>query len=164
MRTLAQELGVVPMALYKHVANKEELLDGMVDIVFGEVEFPSSGADWKTAMRQRGISMRQALSRHRLGDRPDGVPDATRARELATPQRGDGVSAGGRLLIQDGRPRLLRPGQLHLRVCAPGEELAVRDPRGVRRGGGDEAEDAPAGCRRGVPVPRRGGRRARQVG
>jgi AcrR family transcriptional regulator len=65
MRTLAQELGVVPMALYKHVANKEELLDGMVDIVFGEVEFPSSGADWKTAMRQRGISMRQALSRHR---------------------------------------------------------------------------------------------------
>jgi AcrR family transcriptional regulator len=41
MRKLAQELGVVPMALYKHVANKEELLDGMVDIVFGEVEFPS---------------------------------------------------------------------------------------------------------------------------
>jgi AcrR family transcriptional regulator len=65
MRKLAQELGVVPMALYRHVANKEELLDGMVDLVFGEVEFPSSGADWKTAMRQRAISMRQALSRHR---------------------------------------------------------------------------------------------------
>jgi len=65
MRTLAQELGVVPMAPYKHVANKEDLLDGMVDIVFGEVEFPSSGADWKAAMRQRAISMREALSRHR---------------------------------------------------------------------------------------------------
>jgi AcrR family transcriptional regulator len=64
MRTLAQELGVVPMALYKHLANKDELLDGMVDLVFGEVELPT-GAGWKTAMRQRAISMRQALLRHR---------------------------------------------------------------------------------------------------
>src|SRR5450755_1282429 len=64
MRTLAQELGVVPMALYKHVANKEDLVDGMIDLVFGEVAFPT-GADWKTAMRQRAISMRQALLRHR---------------------------------------------------------------------------------------------------
>jgi AcrR family transcriptional regulator len=63
MRTLAHELGVVPMALYKHVANKEELLDGMVDVVFGEIEFPSG--DWKTAMRQRAISVREALMRHR---------------------------------------------------------------------------------------------------
>ena len=45
MRTLAQELGVVPMALYKHVANKEDLVDGMVDLVFGEVAFPTGGAD-----------------------------------------------------------------------------------------------------------------------
>jgi AcrR family transcriptional regulator len=65
MRTLAQELGVVPMALYKHVANKEDLVDGMVDLVFGEVAFPPGGADWKPAMRQRAISMRQALLRHR---------------------------------------------------------------------------------------------------
>jgi AcrR family transcriptional regulator len=65
MRTLAQELGVVPMALYKHVANKEDLLDGMVDLVFSEVAFPTGGADWKPAMRQRAISMRQALLRHR---------------------------------------------------------------------------------------------------
>jgi AcrR family transcriptional regulator len=64
MRALAQELGVVPMALYKHVANKDELLDGMVDLVFAEVSFPSSDVDWKTAMRQRAISMRQALLRH----------------------------------------------------------------------------------------------------
>jgi AcrR family transcriptional regulator len=64
-RRLAQELGVVPMALYKHVADKEDLLDGMVDIVFAEIDFPSVGADWKTAMRQRAISMREALMRHR---------------------------------------------------------------------------------------------------
>jgi hypothetical protein len=53
------------MALYKHVANKEELLDARVDIAFGEVEFPTNGADWKTAMRQQVVSMRQALPRHR---------------------------------------------------------------------------------------------------
>jgi AcrR family transcriptional regulator len=64
MRALAQKLGVVPMALYKHVANREDLLDGMVDLVFAEVQFPTSGADWKAAMRQRAISMRQALLRH----------------------------------------------------------------------------------------------------
>ena len=65
MRRLGEELGVVPMALYKHVANKEELLDGMIDLVFSEVEFPSSGTHWKTAMRQRARSMREALLRHR---------------------------------------------------------------------------------------------------
>jgi AcrR family transcriptional regulator len=64
MRGLAQELGVVPMALYKHVANKEELLDGMVDIVFGEIELPSGDLDWRSAMRRRAISTREALQRH----------------------------------------------------------------------------------------------------
>jgi len=64
MRALAQELGVVPMALYKHVANKEELLDGMVDIVFGEIELPSAELDWRSAMRRRAISTREALMRH----------------------------------------------------------------------------------------------------
>src|ERR1700689_1679163 len=65
MRGLAQELGVVPMALYKHVANKDELLDGMVDIVFGEIELPSEDLEWSSAMRQRAISTRDALNRHR---------------------------------------------------------------------------------------------------
>jgi AcrR family transcriptional regulator len=64
MRGLAQELGVVPMALYKHVANKEELLDGMVDIVFSEIEVPSGDLDWRSAMRRRAISTREALKRH----------------------------------------------------------------------------------------------------
>src|ERR1700745_3233026 len=64
MRGLAQELGVVPMALYKHVANKEELLDGMVDIVFSEIELPCAAPDWRPAMRRRAISTREALKRH----------------------------------------------------------------------------------------------------
>ena len=64
MRGLAQELGVVPMALYKHVANKEQLLDGMVDIVFSEIELPSEDLDWTSAMRRRAMSTREALRRH----------------------------------------------------------------------------------------------------
>jgi AcrR family transcriptional regulator len=65
MRSLALELGVVPMALYKHVANKEDLLDGMVDIVFSEIELPSGDLDWRSAMRRRAISTHEALKRHR---------------------------------------------------------------------------------------------------
>jgi hypothetical protein len=52
------------MALYKHVANKDELLDGMVDIVFSEIEVPSPDLDWRSAMRGRAISTREALKRH----------------------------------------------------------------------------------------------------
>jgi AcrR family transcriptional regulator len=64
MRRLAQELGVVPMALYKHVANKDELLDGMVDVVVGEIDPPAGGTDWKAAIRQRVLSARGTLLRH----------------------------------------------------------------------------------------------------
>ena len=64
MRGLAQELGVVPMALYKHVASKDELLDGMVDLVFDEIELPAAGGDWRAAMRERAVSTRAALKRH----------------------------------------------------------------------------------------------------
>ena len=65
MRGLAQELGVVPMALYKHFANKDELLDGMVDIVFSEIDAPAAGEDWKAEMRKRAASTREVLNRHR---------------------------------------------------------------------------------------------------
>jgi AcrR family transcriptional regulator len=64
MRRLAQELGVVPMALYKHVANKDELLDGMIDVVVAEIDPPIEGADWKSTMRERILSARRALLRH----------------------------------------------------------------------------------------------------
>jgi AcrR family transcriptional regulator len=63
MRNLADRLGTAPMSLYRHVANKEDLLDGMIDIVFGEVAFRSEG-DWRSAMRQRAVSMHEALRRH----------------------------------------------------------------------------------------------------
>ena len=64
MRSLAQELGVKPMSLYHHVANKEEILDGIIDVVFSEIDLPSADADWQTAMRQRAISARRVLARH----------------------------------------------------------------------------------------------------
>jgi AcrR family transcriptional regulator len=65
MRKLAVDLGVVPMALYKHVANKEELLDGMVDLIVGEIDPPQDGAGWKDAIRQRILSARRSLLRDR---------------------------------------------------------------------------------------------------
>jgi AcrR family transcriptional regulator len=65
MRKLADELGAGAMSLYYHVPNKEELVDGMVDIVFGEIEPPPPDVDWKTAMRRRAHSTREVLNRHR---------------------------------------------------------------------------------------------------
>ncbi len=64
MRHLADRLGVVPMALYKHVASKEELIDGMIDVVIGEIAPPLIGIDWRTAVRTRILSAREALLRH----------------------------------------------------------------------------------------------------
>jgi AcrR family transcriptional regulator len=64
MRRLADRLHVEPMSLYYHVAGKDEILDGMVDLVFGEVELPLAEGEWKTAMRDRAASARDALRRH----------------------------------------------------------------------------------------------------
>jgi AcrR family transcriptional regulator len=64
MRRLGTELGVEAMALYKHVANKDEILDGIVELVVGEVELPAEGADWRAAMRMRAESARHVLGRH----------------------------------------------------------------------------------------------------
>jgi AcrR family transcriptional regulator len=65
MRKLADELGVAAMSLYHYVPHKVELIDGMIDIVFSEIEPPSPELDWKTAMRRRAVSTREALGRHR---------------------------------------------------------------------------------------------------
>ncbi len=65
MRKLGQELGVEAMALYHHFANKEALVDAMVDVVFSEIDVPEAGPDWRAAMRQRAISVRDALLHHR---------------------------------------------------------------------------------------------------
>lgn len=64
MRKLARELGVEAMSLYHHVANKSDILDGMVDLVFAEIELPEPDAPWRPAMRARAISARQVLRTH----------------------------------------------------------------------------------------------------
>ena len=65
MRKLAEELRVAAMSLYHYFPSKVELLDGMIDIVFGEIDPPSLDVDWRTAMRRRAVSTREALNRHR---------------------------------------------------------------------------------------------------
>ena len=65
MRKLGEVVGVEAMSLYNHVANKDDLLDGMVDLVFGEIGLPAGGPDWRPAMRRRAVSAREVLARHR---------------------------------------------------------------------------------------------------
>ena len=65
MRKLGEALGVEAMSLYNHIANKGDLLDGMIDIVFSEIDLPSDDGDWRAAMRGRAISARQVLHQHR---------------------------------------------------------------------------------------------------
>jgi AcrR family transcriptional regulator len=64
MRRLAGALGAGAMSLYHYVANKDELLDAMIDIVFEEIELPPEETDWQSAMRQRSVSAREVLARH----------------------------------------------------------------------------------------------------
>src|SRR3954454_3062910 len=65
IRSLAEELGVKPMSVYYHVANKDEILAALVDIVFGEIQLPVPGRDWRSEMRARAHSAREVLARHR---------------------------------------------------------------------------------------------------
>lgn len=64
IRSLADKLGVKPMSVYHHVANKDEILDSIVDLVFSEIDLPAPDDDWRTGMRRRAVSARQALRRH----------------------------------------------------------------------------------------------------
>ncbi|MFE6286511.1 TetR/AcrR family transcriptional regulator [Streptomyces sp. NPDC057877] len=83
MRKIAQALGVVPMALYKHVANKNELLDGMIDVLVGEIDPPADDADWKTVVRRRVLSARRMLLRHPWA--PEVIESRMKARVTPTP-------------------------------------------------------------------------------
>lgn len=65
MRKLGQALGVEAMSLYNHVANKDDILDGLVDLVISEFELPSAGEDWEASIRTCAISAHDALLRHR---------------------------------------------------------------------------------------------------
>jgi AcrR family transcriptional regulator len=64
IRSLAADLGVKPMSVYYHVANKDEILDGIVDIVFGEIHLPEVGADWREQLQTRAESARHVLRGH----------------------------------------------------------------------------------------------------
>jgi len=65
IRSLAQELGVKPMSVYHHVAGKEEILDGLVDLVFAEIALPAADGDWRAELTRRADSARAVLGRHR---------------------------------------------------------------------------------------------------
>jgi AcrR family transcriptional regulator len=65
MRKLARRLGVEAMSLYKHVTNKDEVLDGLADLVVSQIVLPAPGAPWRAAMRERALSARQVFMRHR---------------------------------------------------------------------------------------------------
>ena len=65
MRKLGEAVGVEAMSLYNHVPSKGDLLDGLIDLVFAEIELPAEAGGWKPAMRERAISARAVLSRHR---------------------------------------------------------------------------------------------------
>jgi AcrR family transcriptional regulator len=89
MRRLAGALGAGAMSLYHYVANKEELLDAMIDIVFEEIELPPQEADWQSAMRQRAVSARDVLRRHPwaislMGSRTSPGPANLRHHEAVT--------------------------------------------------------------------------------
>jgi AcrR family transcriptional regulator len=75
MRRLGQQLGVEAMSLYKHVANKDDILDGITELVVSEIDLPPTDVEWKAAMRQRALSTRAVLTRH---------PWATRVMESRT--------------------------------------------------------------------------------
>jgi AcrR family transcriptional regulator len=79
MRKLGQELGVDAMALYRHVRNKDDMLDGIVEVITAEIERPGATANWKAALRAQSMAARQVMLRHPWArrvfeDRPKGGP------------------------------------------------------------------------------------------
>lgn len=96
MRRLAERLGVVPMALYKHVADKEDLLDGMVDVVIGEFTYSDGDPDWRAAFTAGIRSARASVMRHPWARR------AIETRTLRTPAVLGHMEALTRLLLDAG--------------------------------------------------------------
>jgi AcrR family transcriptional regulator len=88
MRKLGQVLGVEAMSLYNHVAGKGDLMDGMIDVVFSEIGLPAAASGWKSAMRQRALSVRAVLGRHRWAI---GLMESRKSPGLATLRHHDAV-------------------------------------------------------------------------
>ena len=161
MRKLADELGVGAMSLYHYVPNKEQLLDGMIDIVFGEIEPPSTDVDWKTAMRRRAISTREALSRHRWavglmeGRTSHGPANLSLHNAVLGCLRAAGFSLEMTVHAYSVQDAYIYGFALQETDMSP-------ETRGRLRGGGAAADGRVRGRAGRLPPPRRGGRRVRR--
>ena len=134
----------MPMALYKHVANKDELLDGMVDVVVGEIDPPRADADWKSAVRQRILVGAAGAAAPPLGRRGDRVANHADAGRAGLHGLDDRDVPRRRLLRRPHPPRHARPGQPHVGVhpgAVPRPAAAV-DPASA---GGHVAASWPGG-------------------
>ena len=151
------------MSLYNHVANKDDLLDGMVEIVFGEIEAPTPGGDWKAELRKRAVSTREALIRHswaigEMEGRGTHGPDNLRVREAVLGcLRGAGFSVEMTVHAMSVQDAYIYGFALQQRDMSPETPedfaaVAQQQMRGLRGGP------------RGSPAPRRGRRRVRRRG
>ena len=159
MRKLGEAVGVEAMSLYNHVANKDDLLDGMIDLVFGEIDLPSDGTDWKAAMRRRAVSARRRPGPPPLGDRADGVAELARPGHAAPPRRRARLPPAAPA-SRSSWPRTPSRCSTATSTGSPcrSASLPFDTPRGDRRAGAGDPGRRP---RRRLPAPRRADRRAR---
>ena len=135
IRRLAAALDVKPMTIYHHVPSKEQIIDGMVDIVFDQIGLPATDVDWRTGIRARCVSARSVLRRH-----PWAPPlmESRRTPGPATLRHHDAVLAclrAGRPVTRADRARVRGHRQLRLRLRAPGSQSARRRRRRDRGAG-----------------------------
>ena len=158
MRRLGDELGFEAMSLYRHVANKQDLLDGMLDLVLAEWQLPDGKGDWAEAIRTSANSVHDALRRHPLGGAPadDREPPPPGAPPLHGRPARPGCTTRGSTPTTT-YSRLPPARRLHLRLLALGDRVHD-DPDGRR--GRDEADgDDPVGR---LPASRRASRPAHE--
>ena len=137
MRSLAEKLGVKPMALYHHITNKNEILDGIVDVVFSEIDLPQADADWRSALRDRAMSARSVLRRH----------------SWAAPLMESRTNPGpATLRHHDAVIGTLRRGGFSIQMTAHAYALLDSYVYGFRPAGGQPAVRHPYGDRRGDGV------------
>ncbi len=161
MQRIGRRLGVEAMSLYRHVRNKDDILDGIVDLVFAEIELPADRSSWRTGAPGRSISARAALRRHPwaitlMESRMAPGPATLRSRD-DDPRR----PARRGVLRGDGDARPQHPRQLRVRVRAPGGAAAVQQRRGAgergrgaaRPGAGRHVSRASCACRRSSSRP-----------
>ena len=116
MRVLGQRLGVEAMSLYDHVANKDDILDGMLELVISGIDLPTGDVDWRVAMRRRAASARAVFGRHPWASALNDCPREHRSRKAVLLRLGDRRAASGRVLHRAGPPRVLGDRRLHLRL------------------------------------------------